>query len=863
MHFPRVFHGISVGLCLLATAACEQAHAEEPAKAAIPKIREIFEQELFDLAYTASLAKNAPEEALETAEKALNIRPSDPLWRKKAAHAAELSRSPKQALEHWFILAKSGDETAQQAVLRISRSIGELSLRKYMLEQLLLQREDDPELVNEYLLVSDALLAATPRKELQDDAGDQAAAPRRTPTGRQTAQPGPTGMVLRADRMVHETATDTMIATGNVHMTWQDMVMTADEATYNRTTQIMTARGNVYLFKTGDAMWGEQMVLDTETGRAEMEKGRIYMAQGNFHVKGQQIAKMGDDQYALNKGDLTSCDAEVPSWKFGGTEMDFTTDEYATGKNVIFYVKDIPVFYFPYLMLPVKKERQSGFLFPRFGASTKRGEFYEQPFYWAISPSQEATLLLDLQTKRGVGLGVDYRYLRSRTSDGSMGGYLIRDNNEKKVRGKFLQVHKEQFPDDLSLITSINLTSDKTFLTDYEEKSGEYNRQYYDSRVVLTKNWDTWMTGAQAIYTQDFYAGSNTTTLQRAPELLLYGARQAVPFIPSLWFDLDLLLTNYYREKGMQGQRAAITPRLTTNHTLFDGRLNTTVFGGLQIRGYNSTEADPGIKEKAMVAIPEFGAEISSSLSRIYDKPLLGMTRLRHEIVPTLRYSYTTEKDQTSYPMYDQSDRTPHVNLINFSLASHLGGKVERAKDQKGADVYRHLQTLRLNQGYSLGGIRPYLLSEADAKKPWSDATIESETWLHPLFRLLVDAGYNHYKRKVTTTALGGDYNDGKGNIVGTSYRMTDQQVEYLEGRISLALFKPVYLAYTNRFSFDKQKSLESHTSIEYRHQCWSVLAIWRERPNDRSWTINFNLAGLFSIGGSGGLGGGGSATTR
>lgn len=661
-----------------------------------------------------------------------------------------------------------------------------------------------------------------------------------------TAEPG---MVINADKMVHTSENDTVTATGKVRITWQGMILAADKVVYSRATQIMIASGNVYIFKGEDVMWGRHMVMDTETGRAEMEDGRIFMANGNFHLSGRQIARMDDDRYAMNHGELTSCNDTNPSWKFGATKMDLTVEDIATGKNVIFYVKNVPVFYFPYVMLPVSTERQSGLLFPRFGNSTKRGIFYEQPIYWAISPSQEATFNLDVQTKRGVGLGADYRYLRSRTSQGSIGGYAIYDNNEKKGRGQFLQTHNEQLPNDLHLLASINLTSDRTFLIDYGDKSGEYNRQYYDSRVVLTKSWDTWMTGAQAIYTQDFYAASNETTLQKAPELLLYGARQSVPFIPSLWFDLDLLMTNYYREKGMQGQRVAIKPRLTTSHNFFEGRLNSTLYGGVQLRGYNSTEAAAGISEKSAVTIPEVGAEVSSSFSRSYDQPIFGLSRLRHELVPSISYSYSADQNQSKYPMYDQSDRTPHLNLMTFSLASHLGGKVAKMENQTGPDRYRHLQTLRLSQGYSLSGIRPNMLTATDSKESWSEATLESETWLHQSFRLLADAGFNHYSRKVSSTALGGDFNDLKGNSLGLSYRRTDQQVEYLEGRVLLSMLKPVYLSYSNRYSFDKQDSLESYTTIEYRHQCWSVLATWRERPNDRSWTINFNLAGLFSIG--------------
>ncbi len=660
--------------------------------------------------------------------------------------------------------------------------------------------------------------------------------------------PGAEGMVIKADRMDHDTASDLLTATGKVEMTWQGLTMTADQATFDRHNRMLVATGNVIMTKGGDTMRGDRLIMDTETGRSEMENGHIFMSQGNFRADGAQIARLGDDQYALHRGEFTTCDAEVPSWKFGATDFDVTVEEYATGSNVVFYVKNVPVFYFPYLILPVKRERQSGFLFPSFGNSTKRGTFIDIPFYWAISPSQEATFNLDLQTKRGVGLGADYRYLRSRTSTGSAGGYIIYDTNQEKVRGQLVQSHREQLPDNLSLISNINLTSDETYLRDYSNKSGDYNRQYYDSRLVATKAWDHWLTAAQAIYTQDFTTGSNAGTLQRLPELLAYGVRQPLPYLP-LQLDLDLRATHYYRENGTQGQRAILTPQLVGNQALFGGRLNARLSAGAQLRAYNVEDATPTTEEQALVAVPELNAELASSFSRTLDGNLLGFKLLRHELTPSVAYRYVVDRDQQQYPLFDQNDRILHQNLIYLSLASHLGGRLE---DESGGAHYRHLQTLRLKQGYSLSGDRPDLLDLVpDDQRPWSNLTLESETWLHTRFRLLADAGYNHYDNRFTSTALGGDYNDGRGNSIGLSYRWADQQVEYLEGRVTTTLLRPVYLSYIQRYSFDRKDFLEQELDLEYRHQCWSIFASYQERLGNRSVTVNVNLAGLFTSSGS------------
>lgn len=659
----------------------------------------------------------------------------------------------------------------------------------------------------------------------------------------------PAGMRITSDKMVHQGEQNLLIADGGVTVTWQGSVLTADEVRLDRVRNILSAHGNVVMTKADDTMHGDSLIIDTETGRGEMENGRIFLAQGNFHIYGNQMAKTGDAEYAMKNGCLTTCNAAVPSWKIGAEDFDVTVEKYATGKNVVFYVKDLPVFYFPYILLPVKTERQTGLLFPRFGNSSKRGAFLELPVYLAISPSQEATVTLDIQTKRGVGTGLDYRYLRNRDSFGSLGGYIIYDNNEHKVRGQLLQEHFEQLTDSVYFATSVNLTSDRTYLHDYGDASGEYNRQYYDTRAVVAKQWQSWMTYAQAVYVQDF-TGSNSSTLQRLPELYVHAVRQSLPYLPQLWFDMDAVATSYQREKGFEGQRMVVTPRLSTSQSFFNGRLNATLQGGVQLRGYNTTDAPSETKEKALVAVPEFSAEISSSFSRLYSGVnALGLERIRHEFVPSISYSYQQNKDQDIYPYYNQDDRTPNLSLLQFSVASHLGGKLVVAKDSKLPAAYRHLQTIRFRQGYSFDGTRSLLLNETDRDGHWAEAVLESETWLHPAFRLLADARYNHSEKRVSTIALGGDFMFDEGNSIGASYRKIHNQVEYLEGRLATSLLQPVYLGFLSRYSFDKRDVLENYATLEYRHQCWSVYFAWRERPGNRSWTINFNLAGLFNSG--------------
>lgn len=660
------------------------------------------------------------------------------------------------------------------------------------------------------------------------------------------------GIRIKADTMDHNQADDVITASGNVVLEWQGATLTSDNATYDRAKRVLTAIGNVVIVKGGDTVRGESVTLDLESGRGELARGNIFLKQNNMHFSGDSITRTGENDYSASQGSYTTCDAETPSWKFGAGNLDMTVDEYGTARNVVFYIKDVPVFYFPYIVFPVKRERQSGLLFPRFGWSEKKGAEVDLFYYWAISPSQEATIDLDIQTNRGVGAGLDYRYLRTRGSTGNLGGYLIYDQNTNNPRGFISQSHREIFSPDMNVRSSINMTTDRLFLSDYGEKSGDYNRQSNDSTVNFLKTWQNYALTANLRYTQDYYAASNNATLQTLPEIGLAAVRQQI-FSTPLYFDLDSSATNFYRESGVRGQRLYGFPRLTLV-TGIPGYLNVSAYGGAHLRAYQSESIPPAsqIKDNDGSLLPETGVRLTSSFSKVYDISGDKLQKLRHEITPEVSYRYTDNQDQSRFPSYDTNDRIVHQNMLYYSLTSFLGGKFRNGDTSE----YRELMRLKLTQGYSISGGRRDLLTLVDTNRPWTDLILESEAWLHPQARLTLDARYNVYGNYISSAAPGVELDDRRGTTAGVSYRMAHDEIEYLEGRLSTRLLKPWTFSYATRYSFDRHDFLESVYSAEYRHQCWSVLVTYLDRRvtnPSQTVLVSFNLMGAFGLGSSAG----------
>ena len=87
-------------------------------------------------------------------------------------------------------------------------------------------------------------------------------------------------------------------------------------------------------------------------------------------------------------------------------------------RHGVFRARGIPLLYVPYALVPINNERQSGFLFPNYGFSNKRGFVWQQPFYWAINKSYDATVTTDVETGARLGAWGEFRYAPNERTEG-------------------------------------------------------------------------------------------------------------------------------------------------------------------------------------------------------------------------------------------------------------------------------------------------------------------------------------------------------------------------------------------------------------------------------------------------------------
>ncbi|UCD84018.1 MAG: LPS-assembly protein LptD [Deltaproteobacteria bacterium] len=351
---------------------------------------------------------------------------------------------------------------------------------------------------------------------------------------------------------------------------WKGVTLEADKVIYDSKQDILEAEGNVILREGEDVLQSESLVYERKADRGIVGKGELFIEKENYRFSGDEIERLGKDEYYISHSRFTTCDCgdRRPSWEFAADDVRLTLGGYARARNIIFYVKGFPVFYLPYGIFPVKTERQSGFLLPEIAYSRRSGFELSQPYFWAIASNMDSTLFLNYLSERGVGSGVEYRYILSKKSRGHFyTGYLNEFLLEDEHRWIADYEHRQGLPLSLEGLVDLHRVSDLNYWRDFGRRLEDRSRPYLESRTSATKAGPGVGLVTEMKYYQDLWAFNDfgiedmtgngyfdegealrdEETIQELPKVDFIIHQQRVWKTP-LYFDLDSSFNNFWRE---------------------------------------------------------------------------------------------------------------------------------------------------------------------------------------------------------------------------------------------------------------------------------------------------------------------------
>ena len=191
-----------------------------------------------------------------------------------------------------------------------------------------------------------------------------------------------------------------IVAEGNVRAFFGERYLKADKLTYNPETDIVIAEGNVSITDENlETVFAGRVELSGDLRDGLAENFSALLAD-NARLAAESAVQEQGARTHLNRAVYTACnvcnddgDAKTPTWRIKSLRITRDLERRVVRFHHAFLeIKGVPILYVPFLQAPDPSvERQSGFLPPQIGASSRLGFNYEQPYYFAISNSQDAT----------------------------------------------------------------------------------------------------------------------------------------------------------------------------------------------------------------------------------------------------------------------------------------------------------------------------------------------------------------------------------------------------------------------------------------------------------------------------------------
>ncbi len=348
--------------------------------------------------------------------------------------------------------------------------------------------------------------------------------------GERPAQPDPaTRILFEADSVSRATETSPIVAEGNVRAFFGERYLKADRLTYDETTDIVIAEGNVSITDENRRTVFAGRVELTGDMRDGVAENFSALLEENARLAAASAVREQDSRTQLRKAVYTACDVcddegegKTPTWRIKALKV--TRDEerkVVRFTHAFLELKGVPVLYAPFLQAPDPSvERQSGFLTPLIGASSRLGFNLELPYYLAISDHQDATFSPKYTTKDGVLWQGEYRRRDDSGYHVLQGGFIdfTPDPGDVDVPGArwhvFAQGHRD-FGDKWRAGYDVERVSDDTYLRRYDvQRRGDLRKELDTSLTnrLRTNTFVRWR-GADTQFRADSYTFQDLRTV--------------------------------------------------------------------------------------------------------------------------------------------------------------------------------------------------------------------------------------------------------------------------------------------------------------------------------------------------------------
>ena len=729
-------------------------------------------------------------------------------------------------------------------------------------------------------------------------------------------------IVIRADEIESDRNVQLNHFLGNVSITRGEETVTADRAVWNDATNTAEVSGNIRIDTPEFTVMAERAVINLDLHMAKIYEGKAFFPAQNYYLSGALIERLGEKVIHIENGSATTCDGPNPAWTIEADSLTVTEGGYATAKGVSFNTRYAPIFTAPYFMFPVKNERQSGLLFPGISSSSRDGFTVALPFFWATGENHDLTYTPVWRNDRGLSNTLEGRYhfthgrgtwqfthlddRKTQTYD-----YKNSDKSERTNDRYWLRAQNQWNYNEWDINFNLDLVSDPLYLAEFRNDfDGFYKSQdvfakdfgytvneYLDPLRVNTlfaqrTDYDTFFRGGIE-YTVDLYSDNNRDTIQKLPSLQYNLVSRPLPetlgggvlanlprFSMDTRYDYFTRTSNQNSWTDETGHRMFVNPSLTWSSPV-SGLATLQLDGDLEMTMYSVDGRRPAASNSAADLSAArhdnydsrlagaMTAALSTTFSRVFDGGVGDSLATRHQMTPTVSFTYVgAPDDQSDLPYWDYLDRRLPRRTVRYGLLNTFVSKTATVdKDGQKDGGYNYFQFLKVGlwSSYEFTDNLEWA-TEPEARYYTTDyfdkgagpVEVEVETFLNPYFSARLLTGLDGRTGKVTSHDLSFRAADPRGDSLTLTYDFDSpsnalgtgdyKDYEELRADLTMVLNSEWSADFSTRYDIRVGRAMETHARLLYRAQCYGLGVLYSDTDNDRRVGLVVDLLGLGSI---------------
>lgn len=468
---------------------------------------------------------------------------------------------------------------------------------------------------------------------------------------------------------------DDAVFTGNVDIAQGNSRLQADEVQLHQ----KQAEGQPEPVRTVDALGNvhyddNQVILKGPKGWSNLNTKDTNIWEGDYQMVGRQgrgkadlMKQRGENRYTiLENGSFTSCLPGSDTWSVVGSEVIHDREEQvAEIWNARFKLGPVPVFYSPYLQLPVGDKRRSGFLIPNAKYSTNNYFEFYLPYYWNIAPNMDATITPHYMHRRGgIMWENEFRYLTQAGAGLMEFDYLNSDKvyedehpkDDNSRRWLFYWQHSGVMDQVWRFNIDYTKVSDTSYFNDFDNKYGSSTDGYATQKFSVgyaVQNFDA------TVSTKQFqvFDSANSNSYSAQPQLdVNYYQNDVGPFDTRIYGQaVHFVNTN---DNMPEATRVHLEPTINLPLSNNWGSINTeakllaTHYQQTNLDWYNSNPQNTKLDDSANRVMPQFKVDGKMVFERDMQMLAPGYTQT---LEPRAQYLYVPYRDQSHIYNYDSS----------------------------------------------------------------------------------------------------------------------------------------------------------------------------------------------------------------